>query len=359
MSGVTFFISLEFTTLIIMQKRDTKYRAMLVPETQEQAIKEIKDLFERTLSNALRLRRVTAPLFVLSGTGINDDLNGEKAVSFNIPNMGGVQAEIVHSLAKWKRVKLAEYNIAPGYGLYTDMNAIRAHEVLDNIHSLYVDQWDWEMTISPEQRTIDFLKDVVTRIYNSLQHVEQMLWENHPHITPQLPEKIHFISSEELLELYPTLSTKEREGEIAKKYGAVFIMGIGAKLKNGVPHEGRAADYDDWSTKNEEGFVGLNGDIILWNSILGVPFEISSMGIRVDATALKCQLAERNELHKSELEYHKMLLNGELPLSIGGGIGQSRLCMFLLKAAHIGEVQSGIWPEEMRKECERNGIYLK
>ncbi len=336
------------------------YRPLLVPETQEQAIKEIKDLFQTTLANNLRLRRVTAPLFVLSGTGINDDLNGVEApVSFEIPCMGGVKAEIVHSLAKWKRLKLGEYQIAPGYGLYTDMNAVRSCEELDNLHSLYVDQWDWERTITKEDRTLDFLKEVVRQIYATLQSVELELYKKHPHITPRLPEDIYFISAQDLLDRYPTLSSKERENEIAKEYGAVFVMGIGGKLSNAEIHDGRSPDYDDWSTPNSEGFCGLNGDIIVWNSVLESAFEISSMGIRVDKEALVRQLKERGEERRAELKFHKMLLNDELPLSIGGGIGQSRLCMFLLKTAHIGEVQSSIWPDDMRLELAKNGIFLK
>lgn len=328
-----------------------RYRAMLVPETQEQAIKEIKDQFQLALSAELALRRVTAPLFVLSGTGINDDLNGtERAVSFPISDMGGARAEVVHSLAKWKRMKLSEYQIAPGYGLYTDMNAIRADEELDNIHSLYVDQWDWERTIKAEQRTEAFLKEIVQKIFKVMKTVESAVWANHPHITPTLPESIKFISSQELLDLYPTLTSKERETAITKEFGAVFIMGIGDRLSNGEPHDGRSPDYDDWL---------LNGDIILWNSVLESAYEISSMGIRVDPEALKRQLTIAQANDRQTLKYHKALLNGELPLSIGGGIGQSRLCMFFLKAAHIGEVQSSIWSPEMRGECSKHGIFLK
>lgn len=336
------------------------YRAMLVPETQEQAIKELKDLFQCALSKELKLRRVTAPLFVLSGTGINDDLSGiEKAVTFDIPDMDGVTAEVVQSLAKWKRMKLAEYRIAPGYGLYTDMNAIRAHEELDNIHSLYVDQWDWEQTITENQRTVDFLKHTVTGIYSALRKVEYALWERHPHITPCLPENIFFIHAQELLDRYPQLSPKEREAAIAQEYGAVFIIGIGAALSNGEPHDMRAPDYDDWTTMAENGWAGLNGDIILWNDLLQIPFEISSMGIRVDQHALLRQLEIKGAMNRCGLKYHKALLDGMLPYTIGGGIGQSRLCMYLLKTAHIGEVQSSIWPDDMRTECAADGIYLK
>lgn len=336
------------------------YRPKLVPETMEQAIKEIKDTFQTTLATELNLRRVTAPLFVMSGTGINDDLSGaERAVSFPIKDMEDRRAEVVQSLAKWKRIKLGAYDIAPGYGLYTDMNAIRADEELDNIHSLYVDQWDWEATIRPEDRTIVYLRRTVDKIYGVLRTVEQTLYRAHPHITPLLPEQITFISAEELLERYPTLSPKERETEIARRCGAVFISGIGAKLSNGESHDGRAPDYDDWITPNEEGTLGLNGDIILWNPILESAYEISSMGIRVSPESLSKQLEISGRTERASLAYHRSLLAGELPLSIGGGIGQSRLCMYFLRCAHIGEVQASIWPEQMRSECLEHNIELK
>lgn len=337
------------------------YRPRLVPETQEQAIKEIKDTFQAALAEELHLRRVTAPLFVLAGTGINDDLNGvERAVAFPIKDMGEARAEVVHSLAKWKRVKLGAYQIAPGYGLYTDMNAIRADEELDNIHSLYVDQWDWERTIRPEERTVAFLKTIVRKIYTVLLRVEQAVYRLHPHITPVLPAEITFIHAEELLRAYPDLTPRERETEAARKYGAVFVIGIGATLSNGEPHDGRAPDYDDWSTLNEEGFAGLNGDLILWNPVLESAYEISSMGIRVTAESLERQLKATGKFDERRgLKYHRMLFDGELPLSIGGGIGQSRLCMFFLRCAHIGEVQASIWPEEMREQCRAHNIELK
>lgn len=337
------------------------YRPRLVPETQEQAIKEIKDTFQGALSSALNLRRVTAPLFVLSGTGINDDLSGtERAVSFPVKDMGDARAEVVQSLAKWKRIKLGSYQIAPGYGLYTDMNAIRADEELDNIHSLYVDQWDWERTIRPGERTVAFLKETVRKIYGVMLEVEQAVYAGHPHITPVLPDEITFIHAEELLRKYPELSAKERENAIAKECGAVFIIGIGDRLSNGEPHDGRAPDYDDWITPNEEGYTGLNGDLILWNPVLESAYEISSMGIRVTPESLRQQLASAGKLEERQgLKYHRMLLGGELPLSIGGGIGQSRLCMFFLRCAHIGEVQASIWPDEMRETCRRHNIELK
>ncbi|MGL5637380.1 MAG: aspartate--ammonia ligase, partial [Bacteroidales bacterium] len=321
-----------------------EYRPKMVPEMMEHAIKFIKDTFQTELARKLRLRRVTAPLFVLSGTGLNDDLNGcERAVSFPVKFLDDKRAEVVHSLAKWKRVKLGSYNIAPGYGLYTDMNAIRADEELDNIHSLYVDQWDWERTIVEEERSLTFLKKIVDEIFDTFRMVEQAVYDKYPHITPILPEKITYLHSEELLQMYPDLSSKDREYEAAKKFGAVFIIGIGDELGDGQPHDGRAPDYDDWSTENEEGYKGLNGDIILWNPILENSFEISSMGIRVDRNALLKQLEKRNCLDRVELNFHKKLLENKIPLSIGGGIGQSRLCMYFLRCAHIGEVQSSIW----------------
>lgn len=336
------------------------YRPTMVPETMEQAIKFIKDTFQTQLSKELCLRRVTAPLFVLSGTGLNDDLNGsERAVTFPVKHLGDQRAEVVHSLAKWKRVKLGSYRIAPGYGLYTDMNAIRADEELDNIHSLYVDQWDWERTITEDQRSLSFLKSIVDKIFGTLKHVENAVYEEYPHITPALPEQITYIHSEELLQLYPDLSAKEREYEITKKYGAVFLIGIGGNLSNGEPHDGRAPDYDDWTTENSDGYKGLNGDILLWNPILENSFEISSMGIRVDKDALMCQLEIKDALDRVSLSFHRKLLQDRIPLSIGGGIGQSRLCMYFLRCAHIGEVQSSIWGDDMIDECAAHNIYLK
>ena len=336
------------------------YRPLLAQETMEQAIKMLKIVFQDELSAKLDLRRVTAPLFVLSGTGLNDDLNGtERAVSFAITDMDGAKAEVVHSLAKWKRMKLGAYDIPVGYGLYTDMNAIRADEELSNIHSLYVDQWDWERTISAEQRTVGFLKFIVEKIYETLKETEKKVYRHYPHITPRLPEKITFIHSEDLLNAYPALSMKEREREAAKKYGAIFIIGIGGTLSNGEKHDGRAPDYDDWTTESENGHKGLNGDIILWNKTLDDVLEISSMGIRVDKTALLKQLDLEGCPERKELVFHKALLEDKIPLSIGGGIGQSRLCMFFLRCAHIGEVQASLWPDEMIEKCRENNIMLK
>lgn len=337
-----------------------EYRATLAPEMMEQAIYTLKETFPRTLAQALDLRRVTAPLFVLAGTGINDDLNGtERAVSFPVKDMDGRRAEVVHSLAKWKRMKLGTYGIPAGYGLYTDMNAIRADEELDNLHSLYVDQWDWERTITAADRNLDFLKGVVRKIYAVVREVEQELYAMERHIIPSLPDDITFIHSEDLLAEYPGLTPRQRETEAVKKYGAIFLIGIGGKLADGEKHDGRAPDYDDWSTPTDETHKGLNGDIILWNPLLGSAFELSSMGIRVDKAALLRQLDMEGCPERKELLFHKMLLDDRIPLSIGGGIGQSRLCMFLLKCAHIGEVQASLWPEEMVETCRRNNIYLK
>ena len=328
-------------------------------ENTEKAIKYVKDMFQENLSAQLALLRVTAPMVVLKGTGINDDLNSiERPVSFPIRDLDEREAEVVHSLAKWKRLKLAEMGVQPGRGIYTDMNALRPDEELDNIHSIYVDQWDWEKVIAREERTIEFLKKTVRRIYESIKVTENKLYVEFPQIVPALPEEIHFIHAQELLDRYPDMSPKERENAVVKEYGAVFVMGIGGKLSNGLPHDGRAADYDDWSTPNTDGFQGLNGDILLWNPVLESAFEVSSMGIRVDEEALRRQLAERGQEWKCELYFHKKLLAGELPCTIGGGIGQSRLCMFLLRKAHIGEIQSSIWPEAMRTECRAAGIEL-
>ena len=340
--------------------KPTNYKALLDMKQTELGIKQIKEFFQQNLSSELRLRRVTAPLFVLKGMGINDDLNGvERAVSFPIKDLGDQQAEVVHSLAKWKRMTLADYNIGPGYGIYTDMNAIRADEELGNLHSLYVDQWDWERTITPEQRNVDFLKSIVTRIYSAMRRTEYMICEMYPQIKSFLAHDIHFIHSEELLQMYPDKTPQERENQITKKYGAVFIIGIGCKLSNGEPHDLRAPDYDDYSTIDPKtGLPGLNGDLLVWNEVLERAIELSSMGIRVDKETLLRQLELSGKEDRKELYFHKRLLNGSLPLSIGGGIGQSRLCMLYLKKAHIGEIQASIWPESMRKECEEYGMTL-
>ena len=335
------------------------YQRLLDMRQTEQGIKLIKEFFQQNLSTELRLRRVTAPLFVLQGLGINDDLNGvERAVTFPIKDLGDARAEVVHSLAKWKRLTLAEYEVEPGYGIYTDMNAIRADEELDNLHSLYVDQWDWEAVIRREDRTLAFLKNIVERIYAAIRRTEYLVCESYPQIKPFQPETIHFVHAEELLQMYPDKTPKEREDAICKKYGAVFVIGIGGKLANGEKHDGRAPDYDDWSTVAEDGRKGLNGDILIWYPVLGRSFELSSMGIRVDKESLLRQLEIEGQQQREKLYFHQQLLNDKLPLSIGGGIGQSRLCMVLLHKAHIGEIQASIWPDEMRKECKDLGMPL-
>lgn len=340
-------------------KPDT-YTPLLDMKQTELGIKQIKEFFQQNLSSELRLRRVTAPLFVLKGTGLNDDLSGvERPVSFPIKDLGEQQAEVVHSLAKWKRVTLADYCIEPGYGIYTDMNAIRADEELGNLHSLYVDQWDWERVITPEQRTVDFLKGIVTRIYSAMRRTEYMVCEMYPQITPFLAHDVHFIHAQDLLEMYPGKSAKERENLITERYGSVFIIGIGGKLSDGKPHDLRAPDYDDYTTVNPKtGLSGLNGDLLIWNDVLKRAIEISSMGIRVDKAAMLKQLELAGKEERTRLYFHKRLLEGSLPLSIGGGIGQSRLCMLYLKKAHIGEIQASIWPEEMRKQCAEWGMPL-
>lgn len=328
-------------------------------ENTEKAIKAVKEMFQDNLSAQLALLRVTAPMVVMSGMGLNDDLNGvESPVAFPVKDMEGRSAEVVHSLAKWKRLKLAQMGVPPGRGIYTDMNALRPEEDLDNIHSIYVDQWDWEKVITEDQRNLDFLKKTVRRIYEAIKVTENKLYVEFPQIEPMLPENVFFIHSEELLQRYPDMTPKEREDAVTKEYGAVFVIGIGGKLSDGSVHDGRSADYDDWTTPNEDGYLGLNGDLLLWNPVLGHAFEISSMGIRVDADALARQLELRGETGKSGLLYHRLLLEGGLPLTVGGGIGQSRLCMFLLRKAHIGEIQSSVWPERMRKMCHEAGIDL-
>ena len=326
------------------------YHALLDMRQTEMGIKLIKEFFQQNLATELRLRRVTAPLFVLKGLGINDDLNGvERPVTFPIKDLGDAQAEVVHSLAKWKRLTLAEYQIEPGYGVYTDMNAIRADEELDNLHSLYVDQWDWEAVIEKKDRTLAFLRDVVRRIYAAILRTEYLTCEHYPQIKPFLPKDIHFIHAQELLDMYPDKTPKEREDAICEKYGAVFIEGIGCKLSDGKKHDGRAPDYDDWD---------LNGDIIVYYPVLDIALELSSMGIRVDEDSLARQLKLADCEDRAKLPFQKSLLNKELPYTVGGGIGQSRICMYYLRKAHIGEVQSSIWPEEVLQCAREHGIQL-
>ncbi len=336
------------------------YKALLSLQQTEIAIKKIKDFFLSSISTELRLRRVTAPLFVLKGLGMNDDLSGtERPVTFPIKDMGDAQAEVVHSLAKWKRVTLAEYEVANGYGIITDMNAIRADEELDNLHSLYVDQWDWERVMPEECRTVEYLKKIVERIYGAILRTEFHICETYPLIKPFLPEEVTFIHAEELLQRYPTLSPKEREDAICKEYGAVFIIGIGCELSNGEKHDRRAPDYDDYSTISEDSrYAGLNGDLLIWYPILERAIELSSMGIRVNAEALERQLKDSGKEERKQLYFHRRLLEGSLPQSIGGGIGQSRLCMILLHKAHVGETQSSIWSDEMRNACKEAGMTL-
>ena len=331
------------------EEREAVFGNFNILET-EVAIKFIKDSFERELADALELTRVSAPLFVFPETGLNDDLNGvERPVEFDILDVGGKNVQVVQSLAKWKRMALKKYGFTVGTGLYTDMNAIRRDETLDALHSIYVDQWDWEKVINPDERNLHTLKNAVKDIYEALRETQFKLCGRFGGMKPFLPEEITFISTQELEDKYPNYTPKEREDAAAKKYGAVFLMQIGLPLKSGKPHDGRAPDYDDWM---------LNGDILVWNPVLERAFEISSMGIRVDAKALDAQLQIAGCAKKAELPFHKALLNGELPQTMGGGLGQSRICMLLLGKRHIGEVQSSVWPEEMIRKCEEEGIHL-
>ncbi|MCI8654016.1 MAG: aspartate--ammonia ligase [Angelakisella sp.] len=318
-------------------------------ETQV-AIKAAKDLFESQLAAAMNLTRVSAPLFVRPETGLNDDLNGvERPVQFDIMDIGGAQVQIVQSLAKWKRMALAAYGFAPGTGLYTDMNAIRRDEELDNLHSVYVDQWDWELVITREQRTRNFLRERVTRLWRVFTKSQEILCSKFPQLSRFFPPEITFVTTQELEDRWPEKSPREREDAITKEHGAVFLMGIGGDLRGGKPHDGRAPDYDDWA---------LNGDILIWYPVLDRAIELSSMGIRVDAASLERQLAIRGCESRRELPFHKALLEGKLPLTMGGGIGQSRICMVLLEKAHIGEVQASIWPQNQLELCAANGVHL-
>ncbi|MBQ6389678.1 MAG: aspartate--ammonia ligase [Mogibacterium sp.] len=326
------------------------YCSVLDLAQTQKAIMRIKDHFQRELADGLNLFRATAPLFVLPETGLNDNLNGyERRVEFTIKDMNERNVEVVQSLAKWKRQALGRYGIEPGYGLYTDMNAIRRDEELDNIHSIYVDQWDWEKVITADQRNDKFLEHTVRIIYRCLQDLAEYVNDHYPDLDIDMPERIKFIDSQELEDRYPDKTSKERERLAAEEYGAIFLKRIGGCLKSGKPHDGRAPDYDDWE---------LNGDIILWNPVLDDALEISSMGIRVDAEAMKRQLELSGKMDRWDLPFHQGVINNTLPLSIGGGIGQSRLCMFFLRKAHIGEVQASVWPDEMYKECAEHGIVL-
>jgi aspartate--ammonia ligase len=335
------------------------YQPILDARHTERAIQKIKDAFQTALAYELDLVRVTAPLFVRSGTGINDDLNGiERPVRFAIGGMDDTQAEIVQSLAKWKRLALADLEFSTWEGLYTDMNALRPDDKMDNLHSLYVDQWDWERVIPAEARSINTLVDTVRVIYDVIRRTERYICYEYPDLTPELPDAITVIHAEDLRRQYPDLDPKERELRACREHGAVFVLGIGGALGDGSVHDGRAPDYDDWSSEPEPGRCGLNGDILVYNRVLDVPFELSSMGIRVDAAALRHQLAIRGVEERSTLMFHHRLLAGELPQSIGGGIGQSRLAMFYLRKAHIGEIQSSIWPPQMVERCAAHGIPL-
>lgn len=335
------------------------YKSAFGLRETEAAVKYIKDYFQDHLAEALNLQRISAPIAVLKKTGLNDYLNDiEKPVSFKLKDTHET-GEIVQSLAKWKRNALADYGFKSGEGLYTDMNAIRPDEVLDNLHSIYVDQWDWERVITGKERNLAFLKFIVGEIYRVIRNTEIAVCKKYKHhLRPILPEKIHFIHTEVLQEKYPELSPKNREHIICKKLGAVFLIGIGAALADGKPHDGRAADYDDWTTETGKGQKGLNGDILVWYPPFNSAFELSSMGIRVDKDALIKQLKILNDPGRVKLPYHQRLIKGELPMTIGGGIGQSRLCMFFLRKAHIGEVQASIWPEKMIRECHKAGISL-
>ena len=318
-------------------------------QTQE-AIKYIRDTFQKEIGRALQLSRISAPLFVPKSSGLNDNLNGvETPVSFIIPQMPNEEIEVVHSLAKWKRMALKKYGFKMHEGLYTNMNAIRKDEEDDNLHSYYVDQWDWEKIISKEERNEETLKRHVLKIFKVIKHMEHEVWYKYPHAVNRLPDKIHFFTSQELEDRYPDLTPTERETAMCKEYGCIFVMGVGKKLKSGIKHDGRAPDYDDWD---------LNGDILFWFEPLKCALEISSMGIRVDEDSLVKQLETENCLDRLQLPYHQQIMNKELPYTIGGGIGQSRLCMLLLKKAHVGEVQASIWPQEMIDECSKHNINL-
>ncbi|MBR2286948.1 MAG: aspartate--ammonia ligase [Clostridia bacterium] len=325
------------------------YNPVLNLRDTEIAIKLVKDFFETELSRALNLTRVSAPIMVTPESGLNDNLNGvERPVTFDILETGK-NVEIVHSLAKWKRQALKNYDFHEGEGLYTDMNAIRRDEETDNIHSIFVDQWDWERIIGKDERNVETLQRIVRRIYLTLRKTEGYVCAHYPFIKPELPDDITFVTTQELEDQYPTLSPKEREYRAVRKYGAVFLMGVGGKLKSGDIHDGRAPDYDDWN---------LNGDILLYDPLLDIALEVSSMGIRVDAETLLRQLKERGCEERAELPFQKALLSGELPQTIGGGIGQSRMCVYLLRKAHVGEVQASMWPEEVVKACHEANIQL-
>ncbi|MGF6375445.1 aspartate--ammonia ligase [Clostridiales Family XIII bacterium PM5-7] len=326
------------------------YKSVISPIETQRAIKKIKDYFQQELAYGLNLRRVSAPLFVTPESGLNDNLNGvERRVEFTLKDMNEQKVEIVQSLAKWKRMALGKYGIKPGHGIYTDMNAIRRDEDLDNLHSIYVDQWDWEKVVTKDQRNQEYLHETVNTIYNAVKNLGDYVNRLYRDLQTEIPNEIFFITTQELEDLYPNKTPKEREDLICREHGAVFIEKIGDKLNSGEKHDGRAPDYDDWN---------LNGDIILWNDVLDQAFEITSMGIRVDAEAMDKQLTLSGDDDRRTQPFHQSVLNDELPYSVGGGIGQSRLCMFFLRKAHIGEVQASIWPQSMIDECKKHNIFL-
>jgi len=339
---------------------NSEYKSAMGLRDTERGIKFIKDFFQNNLAETLNLQRVSAPLFLRKGSGVNDDLNGiEAKAAFKIKDDGYSDVECLFSLAKWKRMVLADYGFEQGEGLYTDMNAIRPdEESLDNLHSIYVDQWDWERVMSREERNLDFLKLIVRKIYDVLKKTEAAVDAEYPQIQPMLPDEITFVHSEDLLDMYPDISPRERENRITKERGAVFVIGIGGELKDGTTHDGRAPDYDDWTTPTGEGRIGLNGDILLWYPLLNRAIEISSMGIRVDPDAMLRQLDIRGAIERKDMPWHKRLIAGELPLSVGGGIGQSRLCMYFLRKLHVGEVHASVWPEDMIQKCKEEHIML-
>lgn len=342
-----------------MLRLPEQYEPTMDIRRREKAIKDIKDFFEQQLADALGLYRVTAPLFVRGGSGVNDDLNGvEQPVRFSVKENGNTPMEIVQSLAKWKRVALKDYDFQLGEGLYTDMNAIRPDETIDELHSIYVDQWDWEKIISSDHRDLTTLRGAVEAIYDCICRTEFHLASQYSSIRPVLPQRITFVTAEDLRGRWPSLPSKEREDRICAEHGAVFVIGIGGDLADGKPHDGRAPDYDDWITPNSAGGQGLNGDILVWNPVLRRAFELSSMGIRVSPQTLREQLKIRGQEERLTLDFHRRLLGGELPQSMGGGIGQSRLCMFCLRCAHVGEVACGVWPDEHRDACKQMNITL-
>ena len=325
------------------------YQSSLTQRQTQKAIKTVKDTFQTTFAKAMELDRITAPLIVTKASGINDDLNGvERKVHFTMKNVEG-EAEVVQSLAKWKRQALYRYGYKAGEGIYTDMNAIRRDDDTDNLHSMFVDQWDWCKVINKEDRSLDFLKETVKKIVNAIYESNEAVKKQYPELSFDMKNEVFFITTQELEDMYPDLSSKERENAIVREHKTVFLMQIGGKLRSGKKHDGRAPDYDDWQ---------LNGDILVWNELLECAFELSSMGIRVDAESLHAQLEEEGCLERESFDFHKGILSGEYPLTIGGGIGQSRLCMLLLQKAHIGEVQCSIWSDEMRQECKENNIIL-